>query len=257
MGGVAHYYSNQAIFFLTAAFGVPTLVALAMIRPQDIDPELARGGVPKQEGGARSHALTGLSGNQPLLIFASAIVLFQLSNAAMLPIMAGSLTTDAPRWATVIIATCILAPQFVVAAIAPWVGRTAQSWGRRPILVLCFIPLCVRSVVFAISDNPSVIVAAQLLDGISAAALGVLVPLVIADTTRGTGHFNLAQGIVGVAVGIGASLSTTIAGYVADRFGDAVAFLFLGSVGGSGLLLVLALMPETRETQIAVPVGQD
>jgi MFS family permease len=257
MGGVAYYYSNQAIFFLTAAFGVPTLVALAMIRPEDIDPELARGGVRKQEGGAWFDALTGLAGNQPLLIFASAIVLFQLSNAAMLPIMAGSLTTHAPQWATVIIATCILAPQFVVAAIAPWVGRTAQSWGRRPILVLCFIPLCVRSMVFAITDNPSVIVAAQLLDGISAASLGVLVPLVIADTTRGTGHFNLAQGIVGVAVGIGASLSTTIAGYVADRFGDAVVFLFLGSVGASGLMLVLALMPETRETHLAVAVGQD
>jgi MFS family permease len=257
MGGVAYYYSNQAIFFLTAAFGVPTLVALAMIRPEDIDPELARGGVRKQEGGAWFDALTGLAGNQPLLIFASAIVLFQLSNAAMLPIMAGSLTTHAPQWATVIIATCILAPQFVVAIMAPWVGRTAQSWGRRPILVLCFVPLCVRSVVFAMSDNPSAIVGAQLLDGVSAAGLGVLVPLVIADTTRGTGHFNLAQGVVGVAVGIGASLSTTIAGYVADRFGDAVVFLFLGSVGALGLMLVLALMPETREAHLAVPAGQD
>jgi MFS family permease len=152
----------------------------------------------------------------------------------------------------VIIAICILAPQFVVAIVAPWVGRTAQSWGRRPLLVLCFIPLCARSAVFAISNDPFVIVAAQLLDGISAATLGVLVPLVIADTTRGTGHFNLAQGVVGVAVGIGASLSTTIAGYVADLFGDAIVFLFLGSVGALGLLLVLVLMPETREAQLAV-----
>ena len=72
------------------------------------------------------------------------------------------------------------------------------------------------------------IIAVQLLDGISAATLGVLVPLVIADTTRGSGHFNFAQGVVGVAVGIGASLGTTLAGYVADTFGDAVAFLFLG-----------------------------
>jgi MFS family permease len=107
----------------------------------------------------------------------------------MLPIMAGSLTTRAPQWATVVIAICILAPQFVVAVIAPWVGRTAQSWGRRPLLMLGFVPLCVRSAVFAASNDPSLIVAAQLLDGISAATLGVLVPLVIADTTRGTGHF--------------------------------------------------------------------
>ncbi len=182
------------------------------------------------------------------MIFAAAIVLFQLSNAALLPIMAGSLTIRAPHYATVVIAICILAPQFVVAAIAPWVGRTAQSWGRRPLLVLCFAPLCVRSAVFAVSHDPSVIVAAQLLDGISAAALGVLVPLVIADTTRATGRFNFAQGVIGVAVGIGASLGTTIAGYVADMFGDSVVFLFLGSVGAMGLLLVLMLMPETRET---------
>ena len=51
MGGVASYYSNQAIFFLTAAFGVPALIALAQIRSADIDPELARGGAHKQETG--------------------------------------------------------------------------------------------------------------------------------------------------------------------------------------------------------------
>jgi MFS family permease len=252
LGAVAHYYSNQAIFFLTAAFGVPTLLALAQVRSADIDPELARGGARKREvAAAWSEGFVGLARNWPLLIFASAIVVFQLSNAAMLPIMAGSLTTRAPQWATAVIAVCILAPQFVVALIAPWVGITAQSWGRRPLLVLCFIPLCLRSAVFAASDDPSVIIAAQLLDGISAATLGVLVPLVIADTTRGTGHFNFAQGLVGVAVGLGASLGTTIAGYIADMFGDAVVFLFLGSVGAFGLLLVLALMPETREPPAA------
>jgi MFS family permease len=106
--------------------------------------------------------------------------------------------------------------------------------------------LCIRGVVFAGSNDPSVIIAAQLLDGISAAALGVLVPLVIADTTRGTGHFSFAQGVVGVAVGVGASFGTTIAGYVADTFGHVSVFLFLGSVGALGLLLVIALMPETR-----------
>src|SRR5215208_1541012 len=246
MGGVAHYFSNQAIFLLTAALGVPTLIALAQIRSADIDPDLARGGAP-DPGLAGSYALASTLRNWPLLVFAAAVVLFQLSNAALLPIMAGSLTNRAPQWATAVIAICILAPQFVVAGIAPWVGRTAQSWGRRPLLLLCFLPLCIRSAVFAASNDPAVIVAVQLLDGISAATLGVLVPLVVADTTRGIGHYNFAQGVVGVAAGIGASLGTTIAGYVADIFGDAVVFLFLGSVGAAGLLLVLVLMPETRE----------
>lgn len=248
MGAVAYYYSNQAIFFLTAALAVPALIALAQIRSSDIDPELARGGLRKGESGAWSKALASIARSRALLIFAVAVVLFQLSNAALLPIMAASLTMRAPQWATAVIAICILGPQFVVAAIAPWVGRTAQSWGRRPLLALCFAPLCIRSAVFAVSTDPAAIIAVQLLDGISAASLGVLVPLVVADTTRGTGHFNFAQGVVGVAVGIGAALSTTTAGYVADIFGDAAAFLLLGSFGALGLLLVLALMPETRHS---------
>jgi MFS family permease len=112
--------------------------------------------------------------------------------------------------------------------------------------MICFMPLCVRSAVFAWSSDPAILIVVQLLDGFSAATLGVLVPLVVADTTRGSGHFNFAQGVVGVAVGIGASLGTTLAGYIADRFGDAVAFLCLGAAGAAGLVLVLALMPETR-----------
>ena len=191
--------------------------------------------------------IASLARNRALLIFAAAIVLFQLANAAMLPIMAGMLTMRAPETATPVLAICILAPQFVVAAIAPWVGREAQSWGRRPLLALCFVALAMRGAIFAATSDPYVIIAAQLLDGISAATLGVLVPLVIADTTRGSGHFNLAQGVVGVAVGIGASISTTLAGYIADASGSVAAFLFLAGISAVGLALVLARMPETRD----------
>jgi MFS family permease len=78
--------------------------------------------------------------------------------------------------------------------------------------------------------SPYAVVAVQALDGISAAILGVTLPLVVADITRGTGRFNLGLGIVGSAVGIGAALSTTLAGYTIDRFGSGVAFCGLASV---------------------------
>jgi MFS family permease len=247
MGAVAYYFGNQAIFFLTAALAIPTLIGLLQIRPGEIDADLARGGARPSAAGSWLDAVTDLARRRALLIFAAAIVLFQLANAAMLPLMAGLLTMRAPEWATPVLAICILAPQFVVAAIAPWVGRKAQSWGRRPLLALCFIAVSIRGAVFAATSDPYVIVAVQLLDGISAATLGVLVPLIIADTTRGTGHFAFAQGVVGVAVGIGASIGTTVAGYIADASGSAVVFLFLAGVGAAGLALVLTLMPETRE----------
>lgn len=246
MGVFGYYLSNRAIFFLTAALCVPTFVALAQIRSRDIDPALARGGIKPTERRSSSHAFRDLTGNRALLIFAGAALMFQFANAASLPIMAGVLTTRVPETATLILSICIFAPQLIVSAIAPWVGRLAQSWGRRPLLLLCFAALSVRCAVFAVTGEPYLVVAAQLLDGICAATLGVLVPLIIADIMRGTGRFNLAQGVLGTAVGIGASFSTSLAGYIADRLGSAAAFLCLFGVAAAGFIFVLFLMPETR-----------
>jgi predicted MFS family arabinose efflux permease len=76
-----------------------------------------------------------------------------------------------------------------------------------------------------------------------------MVPLVIADLTRGTGHFNLGLGIVGTATGVGASLSATFAGYMTDRFGFASAFAGLAAIALVGLTMLWALMPETRSEE--------
>ena len=78
--------------------------------------------------------------------------------------------------------------------------------------------------------NPELLVIVQLLDGVTAAVFSVLVPLVVADLTRGTGHFNLGQGLVGTFIGIGASLSATLAGYMSDHFGSPSAFAGLASI---------------------------
>jgi MFS family permease len=180
-GGIAYYYSNQAIFFLTAALGIPTLIALAQISSSEIDPELARGGISKSGVATWFDAISGLVHHRVLIGFAATIVLFQLANAAMLPILAGILARRDPETAALVLSICILMPQFVVVAIAPWIGVRAQSWGRRPLLLLTFVALSARGVIFAVTSDPYLLVAAQLLDGISAASLGVLVPLIIAD----------------------------------------------------------------------------
>jgi MFS family permease len=249
-GGLAYYYSNKAIFLFTAALGVPTVLALACISPSEIDPDLARGTTAKVAAN-RLNAIVGLLRNRPLLVFAVAIVFFQLANAAMLPILGGALAMRDPQTAALVLSVCILLPQFVVVAIAPWIGVMANDWGRRPLLLLCFIALAIRAAIFAATGNAYLLFAAQLLDGISAACLGVLVPLVIADVTKGSGHFNFSQGLVGTAVGIGASVSTTFAGYFADLSGTAIVFIALACVSLAGLFFVLAFMPETSEERLA------
>ena len=181
-----------------------------------------------------------------LLVFAGCILLFQLANAAMLPIMGSILTMRSSAWASTLIGACIVVPTVIVAGVAPWVGRQADSWGRRPLLFLCFAALALRATLIALVSSPYLIVAVQLLDGVCAAVLGVVLPLVVADVMRGTGRFNLGLGVVGSAVGIGAALSTTFAGYILDHFGSGLAFWSLAAVAMCGLGLVWLLLPETR-----------
>ena len=97
-------------------------------------------------------------------------------------------------------------------------------------------------------NDPYLLVAVQVFDGITAAVFSVMVPLIVADVAFGSGHFNLAQGIVGTATGIGASLSTVLAGYVSDTFGSSIAFTGLAAIAALGLAVIWLFMPETRRS---------
>ena len=158
------------------------------------------------------------------MIFGACLLLFHLANAAMLPLMGSVLTMRSSQWATVLIGACLVGPQLVVAVFSPWVGRQAERWGRRPLLIAGFAALPVRGLLFATVSDPYLLVAVQLLDGLTGAVLAVMVPLTVADLTKGTGRFNLTQGLVGTMTGLGASLSPTFAGFVSDTFSSNYAF---------------------------------
>jgi predicted MFS family arabinose efflux permease len=76
-----------------------------------------------------------------------------------------------------------------------------------------------------------------------------MMPLIVSDVAGGTRHFNLSLGLVGFGVGIGGTLSTPAAGWVADHFGIRTAFFALTAVGLLAVLLVWFAMPETRPKQ--------
>ena len=246
MGAVGYFLSPRWVFFVTAALLIPALLTLGRIRPAEVDPELAHGGRVEQEPDHARAPIWTIMRMPPLFILAGCALAFHLANAAMLPLMGSVLTTRSSEWATVLIAACIVVPQLVVAAISPWVGHHAQVWGRRPFLIAAFAALALRGLLFALISNPYLLVPVQVLDGITAATLGIMVPLMVADITRGTGRFNLAQGIVGTAVGIGASISPTLAGYLTDAFTSRVAFGGLALIAALGFAGVWTLMPETR-----------
>lgn len=244
LGAIGTYVSGAGVFWATAV-----LMGLALLTLRDLPPP-----GPEPRATQLSAETRGLPGaiwallNRRLLVFAACVGLFHLSNAAMLPLVANEVTRSTGAGANLVIAACVVVPQVIVAGLSPLVGRTAESWGRRPVLLLGFAALPVRGVLLALNAHPAYVVLVQALDGISAAVFGVMLPLVAADLTRGTRRFNLCMGLLGLTAGAGATLSTAISGLVADRVGNGPALLALAAAGLAGVLGLLALQ-ETRESR--------
>jgi len=254
MGLVGYAFSYHAIFLLVIALALPLFVALARIHAADI--HFGRScGAPHHHTSARPPRAgrATLWKSPALLVFGACLFLFQLANASMLPLAGESLIYQGESRSSLVVSALIVLPQIVVAAIAPWIGRQANQLGRRPLLLIGLGALPIRALLFALTTDAPLLLVYQLLDGISGAVVGVLTPLVIADATNGTGRFNLGQGLVGTASGIGASLSTALFGFIAASFGSTVVFLSIASVGLVAVLILWFLMPETRPT--IQPVG--
>jgi MFS family permease len=246
MGICAYTLGDRAVFVLASALAIPALAALETLRGADLATlRPCHTALPPVQPRPQERSWRFLT-DRRLIAFAVCGALFQLANAAMLPIAAAAVTKRAGSEAGLIIAACIVGPQLITALLSPWAGRAAEVWGRRPVLLLGFCAVPIRGVLLACVADPYLIVAIQLFDGFSAAAFGVLFPLIVADVTRETGHYTTSLGLAGLAIGGGATLSTTVAGLVADHFSVSTAFLSLAAVGLGATALVWTLMPETR-----------
>jgi len=254
MGVIGYVLSYRTIFLVAAALVLPLLAALTRIRSSDI--HFGRcSGVPGHQGPSAPPRVLrrSLWKNRGLLIFAVGVFLFQLANASMLPLAGEALAYSKGADASLVVSALIMVPQVIVAVMAPWAGRRARTWGRRPLLLVGFAALPIRAVVFAWTNDPAILIAAQVLDGVSGTMLGVLTALIVADLTMGTGRFNLAQGFVGTLSGVGAALSTTVSSLVAAGLGRAAGFLGIAVVALVAVLLLWLLMPETNPSVRTAP----
>ena len=243
MGACGYYVSERAVFFLTAALTLPALAALVPL--SDLGDRQAR----RRAAPAPRQPLGRVLADRRLVLFATCAMLFTLANAAMLPLAGSALTKRAGSESSLLIAACIVLPQVMVALLSPALGGLAETRGRRLVLLLGFSALPLRGLLFAVVSDPVLVVLIQVLDGIGAACFGVMVPLVTSDIAGPAGRFNVSLGFVGVAIGIGGTLSTTLAGWIADRHGDAASFAALALIGLAATLLVWRAMPETRPTR--------
>jgi MFS family permease len=247
-GAVGYVFSQRAVFLMVPVFALLAAFAILSIPDRAIDQDLARGlndGAAKTEGGEGPSGVRALLRSGPLVVFAFCTMLFHFANAALLPLVGQKLAQSHPAWATAMMSSCIIAAQLIMLPVALLVGRSADRVGRKPILLLGFAVLPVRAVLYTLSDGAPWLIGVQLLDGVGAGIFGAITPLVIADLMRGTGRYNLAQGVVATTQGIGASLSGLAAGIIVDHFGYSAAFLSSGAAACVALAALFTSMPET------------
>jgi MFS family permease len=246
MGALGSYVGTNTIFLAAAALTLPALVALAFIRKDEINHDRARNAGKDRKGRPTLQSLAVLFKNRQLLWFACSAALFQLADASMITLAVENIGRTKSAHSSLMTSAMIVAPQIVVALVAPWVGYLSELWGRKPLLLASFAVQIVRAVLFIFVSNSVLLIAVQTLDGISGAIRTVLVVVIVADLTAGTGRFNLASGTVGLVFAVAASVSTTIFGFVDQEVSDWAAFLSMAAVAATGGLLVWFVLDETR-----------
>ena len=242
MGLAASALSERAVFVLAALLAVPALVSLWSLHPR----RRRGGGAAAADATEAQGSIRALLADRRMQVFAACVVLFHFSSAALLAVAAAEITRRASMKAGALIAAFVIIPQVLVALASPWVGRLAERIGRRPLLVVGYASLPLRAALFALVDDPYLLVPVQLLEGVAAAVFGVMLPLVAADLTRESGRYTLSLGALGLAGTMGAALSTTVAGLIATAFGVKAAFWTLAAAGLAAVALVALAMPETR-----------
>ncbi|EAK0462552.1 MFS transporter [Campylobacter upsaliensis] len=233
----ALHYGIGAIFIITALMGVCALVFLALLKSSQINHAVACG---KEEG--VEIPLRKALGDVRVLFLGVVMFCFHLSNAYMLPLLSqrahtlGIDSSGAYAAATILIAQCTM---IGISLLCMRLLQTKENPHFSHIYVylmgVALFGLIVRGGVAANFDGILAMITVQILDGVGAGIVGVILPLLVAMLMRGSGHINAAFACVMTFGGVGAALSGSLGGYIAQYFGYFYAYLTLAFVAAFGL----------------------
>jgi MFS family permease len=186
VGLVGWWFSQQTTFYLIPLFALLSAWAVLSIPASAIDHGRARGFTQRQHVVRAESWWRLLLEHKSLLVLAATAATFHFANASMLPLAGQKLALAHPGYEATLVSACILVAQLVMVPIALLVGLKADVWGRKPLLLAACLALAVRGMVFASFDDAAVLVAAQILDGISVGIIDILIPLMLADIVVAT-----------------------------------------------------------------------
>jgi MFS family permease len=248
-------FGLMAVFWLSAAFGVLSIISVACVPKSSIDDRAARG----LEGKSTGDAAKGfgiLLECKPLLVLAFALLCFHLGNAAMLPLYGLAVVSRHQGNAAGFVAATVVVAQAVMIVASIVAMRMAERSGYWLVMLISFAALPVRGVLASSLIAGWGVFPVQGLDGIGAGLQSVAVPGLVARIMSGTGRVNAAQGAVMTMQGVGAALSPALGGYIAQHFGYPVTFIVLGLFALGSILLWLGFAPMLRAAADVPPHAQ-
>lgn len=238
MAGVfSFYYGLSAVFALMGLWTLLSIVSVLLIRQNQIDYNQSRGlAISEKSPKSIKYLLT----NKGLVILAVTVVFFHLANAAMLPLLSQSMVANGsierPGWYT---AMTVIIAQITMIPMALYAAHISEKKGYSAIFIIALVALPIRGLLAGLIPHPAIVIPVQILDGIAAGLMGVAVPGIVARILNGTGRFNTGFAMVLTLQGVGAALSSSIAGVIAKFFDYDIAFLVLSSLAIVGLLIWL------------------
>lgn len=235
-GYLGYKFGIQAIFALSALFGVLAIISTLLIPAKAIDDRAARG-MKEGDKDQKAGGLSVLLNCKPLLILAGALAFFHLGNGAMLPLYGLAAAANKVGNPSSFVAMTIVIAQVVMVIVSLVAMRMAEKSGYWLVMLISFIALPVRGLIAAHMINHIGIYPVQILDGIGAGLQSVAVPGLVAHILNGTGRVNIGQGAVMTVQGLGASLSPAIGGWIAQSIGYNATFMVLGSFAIGSVLL--------------------
>jgi len=192
MGLLGHFVAKRVSFLFAAVLCLPASWALTRIDGKEID--YARARAAKSDDPAEQTArYRDLLKNTQLLVFAGALILFQVANASAIPLVSERLGRNNEGESELLLSALVIIPQVITACLASWTARRADAWGRKPLVLVAMAALALRVLLFTAVPGPLWLLPLQALSGIDALVIGILTPLIIADLTAGSGRYNLAR----------------------------------------------------------------
>ncbi|OHV32677.1 MFS transporter [Pseudofrankia sp. EUN1h] len=178
-----------------------------------------------------------------LVVVGIGALMVSLSQSMLIPVLS-TLPTELHTSASTV--EWLLTSTLLVAAVAvPVMGRLADMFGKRLLLLVALGALVVGSLIDAVTDNIPLLIVGRCFQGASVAAvpLGISLLAVLLPRER------VATGIATISamMGVGAAVALPLSGLIAQHLGYHALFWLIGGGGVLTFAGVLGFVPEAAQ----------